>query len=123
MDNKSELNISIVDDVVVVSFAGASIGMLSGIDEMAQQLRNYVAEESPKKMIVDFEGVKFFSSQVLGLLVDVWRKLTEYGGKVLICQINPQLSRVFKITNLDRIFEFYPDRLAAIEAINRTPED
>ena len=119
MDNKPELNISTVDDVVVVSFAGASIGMLAGIDEMAQQLRDYVAEESPKKMVVDFEGVKFFSSQVLGLLVDVWRKLAEYGGKVLICQINPQLSRVFKITNLDRIFEFYPDRSAAIEALNR----
>ncbi len=123
MDNKAQLNISTVDDVVIVSFAGASIGMLSGIDEMAQHLRNYVAEESPKKMVVDFEGVKFFSSQVLGLLVDVWRKLTEYDGKVLICQINPQLSRVFKITNLDRIFEFYPDRSAAIEAINRAPDD
>jgi len=120
MDNKAQLNISTVGDVVVVSFGGASIGMLSGIDEMAQQLRDYVAEERPKKMIVDFEGVKFFSSQVLGLLVDIWRKLTEYGGKMLICRINPQLSRVFKITNLDRIFEFYPDRSAAIEAINRT---
>ncbi len=120
MDNKVELNISTVGDVVVVSFAGASIGMLSCIDEMAQPLRKYIAEKSPKKMVVDFEGVKFFSSQVLGLLVEVWQKLTEYGGKVLICQINPQLNRVFKITNLDRIFEFYPDRSAAIEAINRT---
>jgi len=120
MDDKAQLNISTVGDVVVVSFAGASVGMLSGIDEMADQLRGYIEQQHPNKIVVDFEGVKFFSSQVLGLLVEIWRKLTGSGGKVLICRINPQLYRVFKITNLDRIFEFYPDRTAAIEALGGT---
>jgi anti-anti-sigma regulatory factor len=49
--------------------------------------------------------------------VDIWRKLGEYGGIMLISGINPQLNRIFKITNLDKIFEFYPDRAGAIKAI------
>lgn len=56
---------------------------------------------------------------MLGLLVDTWRKLSDYGGIVLISGINPQLNRVFKITNLDKIFDFYPDRASAVKAISQ----
>jgi anti-anti-sigma regulatory factor len=42
------------------------------------------------------------------------------GGKVVISAISPSLHRVFKTTNLDKIFEFFPDRLAAMEAHGTT---
>jgi len=38
---------------------------------------------------------------------------------MLISGVNPQLNRVFKITNLDKIFEFYPDRSHAVEAMRK----
>ena len=116
-DSEPILNIETVDGVTVVSFSTASICGISGVDELAAQLRDYIAAEQPKKMVVDFEGVRFFSSQVLGMLVDAWRRLKDYNGRVLISGIDPQLSRVFKITNLDRIFEFYPDKSSAVEAL------
>ena len=71
------------------------------------------------KIVVDFDGVKFFSSQMLGLLVDVWRRVKEYDGTMLISGINSQLSRVFKITNLDRIFKFCPDKAAAMKTLKQ----
>jgi len=118
MDEKGIIEITTADDVAIVSFGSESITGLSGLEQMSEQLREFIAANQPKKMVVDFYGVKFFSSQMLGLLVDVWRKLSDYGGVVLISGINPQLSRVFKITNLDRIFKFYPDRASALEAIS-----
>ena len=68
-------------------------------------------------MLIDFTGVKFFSSSMLGLLVDLWRRLKEYNGTMVISGINPQLTRVFKITNLDKIFEFYPDGASAVKTL------
>jgi len=44
------------------------------------------------------------------------KRLKEFDGQLVISAIDPQLYRVFRITNLDRIFEFFPDRNAAIEA-------
>ena len=35
-------------------------------------------------------------------------------GQVIVASLNAQLERVFKITNLDRIFTFFPDRDAAL---------
>jgi anti-sigma B factor antagonist len=118
MDSTNDLQITTSGDIAVVSFGAPTIDALSGIDDMTNRLRAYIGTEKPNKMVVDFTDVRFFTSQMLGVLVDVWRRLRDYGGRLLICGINPQLNRVFRITNLDRIFEFYPDRDAAVSALS-----
>jgi anti-sigma B factor antagonist len=116
---ESKMDITTVDGVVIVSFGLASLDNISGVEEMSERLRDYITVNRPGKMVIDFAGVRFFSSTVLGLLVDVWRRLKEYEGQMLICGINPQLNRVFKITNLDKIFAFYPDKDSAVEVLGR----
>ncbi len=111
------LDIQTADDVFIVSFRTASIGALSGVEEIAGQLRRFIGLRQPKKMIIDFHGVLFFSSKMLGLLVDVWKRLKDCGGTIVISGINPQLTRVFRITNLDKIFDFYDDAEAALKAL------
>ncbi len=69
-------------------------------------------------MVFDFTDVKFFSSQVLGLLLEARARLEPYHGEVAITSLSPQLLRVFKITNLDRIFNFYPDRVTAVGSVS-----
>jgi anti-sigma B factor antagonist len=118
MDAEQIIQISTDDNVTIVSFGMETITGLSGLEQINVRLRSLIADDQPAKIVVDFDGVKFFSSQVLGLLVDVWRRLSDYGGIMLISGINPQLNRVFKITNLDKIFEFYPDRASAVKAMH-----
>ena len=119
MDVKQIIQITTDGDVTIVSFGLETITGLSGLEQINERLRALIADDQPGKIVVDFDGVKFFSSQVLGLLVDVWRKLSDYGGIMLISGINPQLNRVFKITNLDKIFEFYPNRASAVKAMRQ----
>ena len=118
MNDKDTVDIVTEGEVTVVSFNSVSISAVSGVEEVSVELRNFIEANQPKRMVVDFGRVVFFSSQMLGLLVDMWRRLKEYGGVILISGINPQLSRVFKITNLDKIFEFAPDRESAVKAIS-----
>lgn len=92
-------------DVTVVQLDAASISS-RGVEPIAQSLRELVTEQKPPKMVIDFSRVRFISSLMLGLLVDVWRRITEYEGHFRICGIDPQLTRVFKITHLDKIFVF-----------------
>ena len=108
------------DNAVVVSFLVPSVSGVNDIDDAAEILRGYVENNKPKALVVDFADVKFFSSQVLGMLVDIWRRMREYDAGILICGITPQLNRVFKITNLDRIFEFYENKTAAMDALAAT---
>ncbi len=119
MDVKQIIQITTDGDVTIVSFGLETITGLSVLEQINARLRALIADDRPGKIVVDFDGVKFFSSQVLGLLVDVWRRLSDYGGIMLISGINPQLNRVFKITNLDKIFEFCPDRASAVKAMRQ----
>lgn len=118
MTNRPIVEVSTKDDIFVVTFNQPSIHGPAQVEEIAQTLRSFVQDHAPDHLIVDFSDVGFFSSQMLGLLVDLWRRMKDAGGKMMICGINPQLTRVFRITHLDRIFEFYEDTPAAVAAIH-----
>jgi anti-sigma B factor antagonist len=109
------LQITVEEDAAVVVFKSASLCDVDGINNATDRIKEYIDQKRPKRLIFDFDGVKFFSSQVLGLLLNIRAKLSEYNGEVVISAINPQLYRVFKITNLDKVFQFFPDRRDALK--------
>ena len=105
------------DGISVVSFEASSISDSEGISEAREELKSVVESESPRQVVFDFSKVKFFSSQVLGLLLEVRAKLRDKsGGEVVISGIDPQLYRVFRITNLDQVFKFFSDKESAVAA-------
>ena len=118
MSEEMGVDITVEADAAVVAFKATSISDADGIAVASKQITEYVDSNLPKRLVFDFEGVKFFSSQALGLLLDIRAKLETYGGEVVISAINPQLHRVFKITNLDKVFEFFPDAESAAKATN-----
>ena len=105
-------------NVGVVAFTSASISDVDAIADSSRKIREFIDENWPGRLIFDFEAVKFFSSELLGLLLDIRAKLEAHNGEVVISAINPQLHRVFKITNLDKVFRFFPDRKSAFKTPN-----
>ncbi len=114
---KSNLDISSEGNTAIVAFKSAYISDVEEIAGDSGQLRQYINKNHPQQIVFDFAGVKFFSSQVLGLLLEARAQLKSSNGRVVVCTLDPRLSRVFKITNLDRIFSLYPDRPSALDAI------
>ena len=94
----------------------ASITSPEKIASILCQISGFIEENRPQRLIISFEQVKFFSSQLLGMLLKVRAEMERHvagdgvrgAGKIVIGGINPQLYRIFKITNLDKIFEFQP---------------
>jgi len=116
MNEIVDIKITSEDSVAVVAFKAASISDVEGIATASKQIKEFVDENRPNRLIFDFRGVKFFSSLVLGVLLEIRSKLSAYNGEVSISAISPQLHKVFKITNLDKIFNFFPDKEAAVKA-------
>ena len=111
-----EISLEITEDAstAIVAYKSPSMSDVDEIANASNKIKKFIDNNQPKRLLFDFEGVQFFSSQVLGLLLDIRARLEKYNGKVIISAINPQLHRVFKITNLDKVFEFFPDRETAI---------
>ena len=117
MDTNAGLNIATEGNAAVASFKSTCISDVAEITSASAQLKQYIETNRPRGLVFDFEGVKFFSSQVLGLLLEARARLEAYRGQIAITSLSPQLERVFKITNLDKIFSFYPDRAAALRQL------
>ena len=115
--NTEMLDIRGEDGVTVVSLKQSSIGSIGEVEKIAEALRGLIQDQNVCNMVVDFSKVSFFSSQMLGLLVDIWRRTKDRGGALLISGINPQLTRVFRITHLDKLFDFHETIEAAISAL------
>jgi len=118
MEEIIDVKITSEDSVAVVAFKAASISDVEGIATASKQIKEFVDDNHPNRLIFDFRGVKFFSSLVLGVLLEIRSKLATYNGEVAISAINPQLHKVFKITNLDKIFKFFPDKESAVRAVS-----
>ncbi len=70
-------------------------------------------------MVIDFTPVQFMSSSMLGKLVSVNKKCTEYKVKLKLCGITPEIQEVFKITKLNKVFEIQPDEAAARKSFSK----
>ena len=118
MAERVDMEIETKANAAVVVFKSPSMSDVEAIAAAAAKIKEFVETNHPRTMVFDFSVVRFFSSQVLGLLLDIRQKLAAYGGQAVVSGINPQLHRVFKITNLDKVFRFVADRQEAMEAAN-----
>jgi anti-sigma B factor antagonist len=123
MDEIVGVEISRQASVAVAAFKTTCISDVEAIASIGKKVREFIEENRPSALIFDFGGVKFFSSQVLGLILDVRARLETYDAEVAISAINPQLHRVFRITNLDKIFRFFPDRESAVKEVGSENAD
>jgi anti-sigma B factor antagonist len=116
-DQPSSLKVQQDEGVTTVGFRDASILDVLTIQKIGNELYNIVETDGAKKVLLDFGDVRFLSSQALGVLLTLRRKADKAGAKVVLARIRPELARVFKITNLDRLFEFFDTTEKAAEKL------
>jgi len=114
MASDSRLLIHPIRDVIVVNFTDASILDTAQVDQIGDELYELVDEKCIRKIILDFSKVKFLSSSTLGVLITMKKKAVAIKGRVLICSMADDLKKIFKITKLDKMFEFFPNEEKAL---------
>ena len=73
-------------------------------------------DEGAKHIVVDLEGVTFIDSTALGVLVSGAKRVRPQNGTLDIVCHDENITRIFEITGLDRIFGIYPTRKKALES-------
>ena len=63
-----------------------------------------VTNERPRKLVVDLREVPYMDSSGVGTMVEVFRRVTAYKGKMILFGLNSRVRGVFEITKLDRFF-------------------
>ena len=63
----------------------------------------------PKHLRLDLAGVRFVSSAALGAFVALHRKLQAVGGRLSLCNLNPEMEEVIRATKLDSLLDIRRD--------------
>jgi anti-sigma B factor antagonist len=72
-------------------------------------------------LVIDLAEVGYLSSAMIGKLVAVHKAAKLGKGRVAIAGLKPALLQMFKVTQLDKLFEFAPDAEQVINAFRRKP--
>ena len=105
----NELLVQRYKDVTVINFQNVSVLDSANIEALGRNLMDLVEKQDHRKVVLEFSAVKFMSSQALGVLLQLKRAMDPVKGTIVIAGIRPELHKVFKITNLHKLFTFKDD--------------
>ena len=111
---ETRLKVDRQPDVTIASFKDSSILDVVTIQQIGKELNDVVSGLGKGKLILDFTDVRFLSSQALGTFVALQRQADAAGAKIVLCSIRPEIVRILKITNLDKVFRFFGGRDEAL---------
>jgi len=112
----------LIKDVMVATFVDAHIRDLPQIEQIVQQLYDLVEHQDCRKVVIDFAKVQTFSSQALGILLTLDKKLAAIKGKLVLCGVRPEIIRLFEIARLHKHFKIAADQDAALAVFGVTKD-
>ena len=84
--------------------------------EFKQQLLDVISQGG-KNVIVDFSYTTFIDSTTLGVLVGGVKRLRSNDGQLSLVCSDRNITKIFEITGLDRVFTIYPTRNEAVDQL------
>lgn len=77
------------------------------VAQFGKELSEFVRGHEHVNLLLDFEGVRYLSSAVLSELLNGMDRCEATGGGLRLCSVNPEIMKVFEISNLDEVFVIY----------------
>ena len=74
-------------------------------------------EDGKKRLVVDLSKATFIDSTTLGVLVGGVKRLRPTGGSLSLVCTDQNISKIFEITGLDRVFPIYASREEALRSV------
>lgn len=113
---RQRLEVEDIGDVTVVNFTDKKIIDEQNIQIIGEQLYRLVDELGRSKLLLNLGNVEYLSSAALGKLITLNNKTKNAGGKLVLCNIHPNIYEVFEITKLNRILTIHKDEQAALQS-------
>jgi len=114
---KPRISVEYAENATITTFTDEKILEEKDIKALQESIMSVIEEGGRINLILDFCNVRFLSSAVLGLLIRISKRVYECDGQLRLCNINPKIYEVFKITRLTKIFDIYPDVAGAVESL------
>lgn len=116
---KPRISVEYSENATIVTFTDERILKDEDIQALQESIISVVESAGGGiSLILDFCNVRFLSSAVLGLLMRISKRIYERDGQLRLCNIDPKIYEIFKITRLTRIFDICEDIESATQSLS-----
>jgi anti-anti-sigma factor len=84
------------------------------VQELRTKYEAHLRAKGRPELIIDLLGVGFAGSASLGHFVALHRLAKPKNGRLIFCNVDPQVFEVFRLSKLEPMFGFVSDRAAAL---------
>lgn len=81
-------------------------------------LDNLVKESGRQTVIINMDGIIYMNSTGLGIIIDTYKKFKESNGRLVLCNLLPDIMNLFEVTRLNRFIEIYSGESEAMSKIS-----
>ena len=108
----------VVEKYTVVEFRTQSLMDPIVLEDIGRSLYRLVDEEDRRMLVLDFERVTYLSSQAIGIILTLNKKLTALKNQsFVLCGVGPKLLELLKITRLDKVLKVVPTQKEAVKIL------
>ena len=116
---KPRISVEYAGNAIIVNFTDEKILEEQDIKALQESIMSVIESASGGiNLILDFGNVRFLSSAVLGLLIRISKRIYEHDGQLRLCNINPKIYEIFKITRLTKTFDIHKNIESATEDLS-----
>ncbi len=115
------LEVQHLEQTTIVRFKRRTILDNSAIEAIGDALLRLAAEEGRRVFVVNFAGVESLTSGMLGKFAALHHTLTEAGGRLAFCSVDPFLMEIFKVIHMPQLIPIHADESQAIQALSAEP--
>jgi len=109
-----------IDDETHVIELGGEIDLYTA-PEFKERMVELI-DAGKKRIVVDLSTATFIDSTTLGVLVGGVKRLRPKGGAMALVCSDQNITKIFEITGLDRVFAIHPTREEALGAVRSATE-
>ncbi|SDZ08669.1 anti-sigma F factor antagonist [Thermoactinomyces sp. DSM 45892] len=86
----------------------------------AAHVRKVIEEELNHEwvthLVLNLEKLEFMDSSGLGVILGRYKRVTQMGGKMTICSVQPSIERIMEMSGLFKILQMFQDESSAVSA-------
>jgi anti-anti-sigma factor len=105
-------------DAIVIRFGDHRILDEITVKQIADELYGVADREDCHHLVLDFSSVLGLTSLMLGKLLVLRKKMASKGGRLILCDITPEVEDVLNSTKLSEILEIADSEADALQALD-----
>jgi anti-anti-sigma factor len=110
------LQVKTVDGVTVARITTPELWSDKLIGGLSAELMHLMDDLGAPKLVLDFAAVKSLGSRMIGQLASLHKQIKAAGGRLVLCNVCPEITEVIETCKLTMLFGLYPDEQSAVRS-------